>query len=159
MKDNGQLTQTVSLRERERAPSPDSSVYAVEDRSPYVGLDIIAVIFVQTFSWTAIMAHYFEGNPCLPASVNENLLFTPQLLYDIDVCRLCILVYVTMTSSLRESDAKFSLVTSQFVPVTSQSCDCDVFIFNVKQQIYSSIWLIVHKSSPMRQGDITVMRL
>ena len=69
---------------------------------------------------------------CLPASVNENLLFTPQLLYDIDVCRLCILVYVTMTSSLRESDAKFSLVTSQFVPVTSQSCDCDVFIFNVK---------------------------
>ena len=68
---------------------------------------------------------------CLPASVNENLSSTPQLFYDIDVCRLCIFVYVTMTSLLHESDAKFSLMTSQFVPVTSLSRDCDVFMFNL----------------------------
>ena len=75
MKDNGQLTQTVSLRERERAPSPVSSVYAVEDRSPYVGFDIIAVIFVQTFSWTAIMTHYFEGLSNLEVEIKGLLVF------------------------------------------------------------------------------------
>ena len=75
MEDNGQLTQTVSLRERERAPSPASSVYSMEDQTPYVRFHIIAVIFVQSFSWTAIMAHYFEGLSNLEVEIKGLLVF------------------------------------------------------------------------------------
>ena len=61
MENNGQLTQTVSLERKRKSPPPVSSVYSVEDRTPYIGLHVIAVIFIQSFSWTAVMAHYLEG--------------------------------------------------------------------------------------------------
>ena len=62
--------------EKEKEPPPASSLYSVEDRTPYIGLHVIAVIFIQSFSWTAVMAHYLEGLTDLEVEIKGLLVFT-----------------------------------------------------------------------------------